>query len=486
MQTTGIDHLEIIILFVLFLVVAMAALARRFQTPYPIVLVVGGLAISLIPNVPRLEMNPDIVFLVLLPPLLFASAFHTTWRRFRSNLVRISTLAFGLVGFSVGAIAYLVGRLLPGFDLRTGFVLGALVASTDAIAATAIARRMRLPERISDVLEGESLLNDATSLVAFEFSVAMLVNGAVPTIAGGATRLAYLVAVGVAVGLLAGWVIRWCQARLTDAPLEITLMLLAPYVAYLGAESAHASGVLATVVCGLYLGETQSKSLSAQARIEAQAVWSTLDFVLNGVVFILIGFQLPSVLNGIRNVSASELLLDAILLVGLLIVLRLVWVFVSSWINFAIRKRTKRPAETPPGREVFLVGWTGMRGVIALAAAMSLPELVETGTPFPQRDLLIFLTYFVILVTLVVQGLTLPLIIRKLGVAVVAGASVNEHEDLRPSASSIADGAFRPTTTSKGDGSAANSTPGALTAIAVPADSDPTSQSPRRQNMHSR
>ncbi len=294
MQAADIHHLELILLFIMVLVVGLAAVARRFHTPYPIVLVLGGLAVSLFPSVPQVSLNPDIVFLVLLPPLLFAAAFHTSWRSFHRNLGKSSMLAFGLVAFSVAAIAFVTARLLPGFDYRVGFVLGALVASTDAIAATSIARRMRLPHHITDVLEGESLLNDATSLLALEFSVGMVASGAVPTLGEGALRLVYLVAGGILIGLVSGWLVRWCQMRLTDAPLEITLTLLAPFISYLAAESAHASGVLATVTCGLYLGSKQSVALSARARVENSAVWSTLDFVLNGIVFALIGLQLPA------------------------------------------------------------------------------------------------------------------------------------------------------------------------------------------------
>lgn len=416
MRAADIHHLEFILLFVMVLVVGLAALARRFGMPYPIVLVIGGLAVSLVPNVPRVQLNPDIIFFVLLPPLLFAAAFHTSWRAFCRNLTKSSMMAFGLVGFSVAAVAFVTPLLLPGFNRGAGFVLGALVASTDAIAATAIARRMHLPQRITDFLEGESLLNDATSLLALELGVALVAGASMPTIGASVLRLSYLVGGGVIVGLAAGWMIRWCLGHLNDAPLEITLSLIAPYVAYLGAETAHTSGVLATVACGLLLGEKQSESLSGRAQVEASAVWSTVDFVLNGVVFALIGLQLPSVLEGIRNVRPAELALDAVVLIGLLIVLRMLWVYAVSWIAFAIRKQMVRPAVRPRANEVFIIGWTGMRGVIALAAAMSLPELTSAGVAFPQRDLLIFLTFVVILVTLVAQGLSLPFLIGKLRV----------------------------------------------------------------------
>jgi Na+/H+ antiporter len=424
MESANIHHLELVLLFIMVLVVALAVLAQRLQTPYPIVLVAGGVFVSLLPSIPHVELSPDVVFLVFLPPLLFSAALHTSWRNFRGDLAKISAMAFGLVGFTVTAVALLAAKVLPGFDHRTGFVLGALVASTDAIAATAIAKRMHLPRQIVDVLEGESLLNDATSLVALEFSLAMLVSNTVPTVAQGASRLVYLCCAGVLIGLIAGWVIRQCQMRLTDAPIEITLTLLAPYVAYLAAESAHASGVLATVACGLYLGERQVESLSTRARIEASAVWNTLDFVLNGMVFALIGLQLPMVLSGIRTIRSSDLVFDTTLLIVFLIALRVAWVFAASWITFGVRRLVRQNAPRPRANEDFLLGWTGMRGVIGLAAAMTIPEAIDSGAAFPQRDILIFLSFAVILATLVVQGLSLPWVIRKLGL----GASAKTEE----------------------------------------------------------
>jgi len=427
MQTVDLHHLEVVLFFLMGLVAGLAALARRFQTPYPIVLVIGGLLASLLPNVPQVKLDPDVVFLVLLPPLLFSAAYHTSWRDFRSNLTGILLLAFGLVGFTVAALAIVSGWLLPGFDHRTGFVLGALVASTDAVAASAIARRLGLPRRIIDLLEGESLVNDATSLVALEFAVAMMVSGQLPTVGAGALRLIYLAFVGVLVGLVAGRLIRWAQTRLTDPPIEILLTLVAPYLAYLAAESLHASGVLATVACGLYLGNKRSQSLSMRARLESSGIWSTLDFVLNGLVFILIGLQLPHILVGIQDMRLSSLLLDGLLLVLVLTVLRMMWVFAESWIAHAVRLKGKRPAAPPRTREMFLVGWTGMRGLLTLAAAISLPVALNDGSAFPQRDVLIFLTFCVILFTLVVQGLSLPFLIRKMGFAALSAGSGEEH-----------------------------------------------------------
>lgn len=414
MQAANIHHLEILLLLLLTLVVALAALARRFSTPYPIVLVLGGLAVSLLPGIPTIALNPDVVFLVLLPPLIFAAAFQTSWHSFRRNLTTILMLAFGLVGVTVASVAFVTGWVLPSFDHRIGFVLGALVASTDAIAATAIAKRMHLPRRIADVLEGESLVNDVSSLVALEFSVAVLMGNHVPSIREGTVRMMYLALAGAGIGLITGAVIWWCQSKLVEVSTVITAMLLAPYIAYLAAESVNASGIMATVACGLYLGNRQRDRLPERVRIDSSAVWSTLDFILNGIVFILIGLQLPHVAAGIRNLRPMELVVDVALLAGLLIVLRLIWVFAASWLHYGVEKLLRLESSRPRTGETFVIGWTGMRGVIGLAAAMSLPEVLNDGSPFPQRNVLIFLTFCVILVTLVAQGLSLPLVIRKL------------------------------------------------------------------------
>ena len=427
MQAAGIHGIELVFLALLVLVAALAAVAKRFNTPYPIVLVIGGLILSLFPRGPHIELNPDIVFLVILPPLLFEAAFVTSWRDFRYNLVSITSLAFGLVGFTVFGVAAAARWILPGFDWRMGLVLGAVVSTTDAIAATTIAKRLGLPNRIVQVLEGESLLNDATGLLALEFATAMLVTGETPSLAAGAARLVYLVAGSSLIGLLIGWVIRACEQKIDDAPIEITISLIAPYVAYLAAEAAHASGVLSTIACGLYLGHKSSLFLSRGARLTGRAVWDTLTFVLNGFVFILIGFQLPYILDGIRGYGLRQLFLLGLLFSGVVILLRFIWVYPGAWVSYFIRRRFVHQNETNPSpKAIFVVGWTGMRGVIALAAAISLPELLESGAEFPQRNVMIFLTFCVIFVTLVLQGLTLPPLIRILG---LAGAETKNPEE---------------------------------------------------------
>ena len=419
MGAAGIHSVELIFLVISVLVAALAAVAKKFDTPYPIVLVIGGLILSLFPRGPHIELNPNIVFLVILPPLLFQAAFVTSWRDFRYSLASIVGLAFGLVGFTVFGVAATARWILPGFDWRMGLVLGAVVSTTDAIAATSISKRVGLPQRIIQIVEGESLVNDATGLLALEFAIALLVTGHTPGIGEGIGRLLYLIFGSVAIGLLTGRVIKLFELKIDDAPIEITISLVAPYVAYLAAESAHASGVLSTVACGLYLGHKSSLFFSRGARITGRAVWDTLTFVLNGFVFILIGFQLPYILSGIREYSMRQLLALGLGFSAVVILLRIIWVYPGAWVSFFIRRHfLHQPEPTPSLRAIFIVGWTGMRGVVALAAAISLPEMLANGSDFPQRNEMIFLTFCVIFVTLVLQGLTLAPLIRGLGLGV--------------------------------------------------------------------
>jgi monovalent cation/hydrogen antiporter len=428
MNAAGLVEAQVILLLLIVGVAALAALARRFQTPYPIVLVIGGLVLSLVPGMPRITLNPDIFFLVLLPPLLFASASNTSWRDLRSNLSYILLLVFGLVTLTVFGVAYLSQWFLPGMDFRSGLVLGAVVSTTDAIAASAIARRLGLPQRIIDIIEGESLMNDATGLVALELSVALLLQGPHVTFSQGSLHLLYLIVAGVGTGFVVAWLMHLVQRYVTDSPIEITISLLAPYLSYLTADGIGASGVLAVVVCGLYFGRKNSVLLSTRARIESDAVWETLDFLLNGVVFIVMGLQLRYVLAGISGTSLQQLIVLGIGFSVLLIVLRLLIVWPGSNLAHFLDTHVLHQVNKPlGGKQVFILGWTGMRGVVALAAALSLPERLANGAPFAQRNLILFLTFSVILITLVVQGLSLPVIIRLLGFSSVSIDGIEER-----------------------------------------------------------
>jgi monovalent cation/hydrogen antiporter len=415
----GVQAVQLVLLLLLALVVVFGALARKLQAPYPIVLLVGGLALSLVPGIPRVALDPDLVFFVLLPPLLYASAWVTSWRDFSYNLVSIVSLAVGLVAFTVFGVALTARTAFDGFDWRLGIVLGAVVAPTDAIAATSIARRLGLPRRIVDILEGESLVNDATGLLALEFGVAMVVYGQTPGVGSAVLRLVWLIAGGLAIGLLLGRLVEWFELRIDDAPIEITVSILVPYAAYIAAQQVQASGVLAVVASGLYLSRQSTRFFSPQVRIQIYSVWNALTFILNGVVFVLIGLQLPSVLAGIRGqYGLRALLLYGALFSAVVILLRILWVFPGARFAYFIRRRVFGQQEaTPAARHLLVVGWAGMRGVIALAAAIALPQTLANGSAFPRRNLIIFLTFCVIVVTLVGQGLSLPALIRSLGLA---------------------------------------------------------------------
>jgi CPA1 family monovalent cation:H+ antiporter len=431
MHSGGIQALEIVILLLLLFVAGLTVVARRLQTPYPIVLVIGGLLLSYIPGIPRILLNPEVIFLLVLPPLLFSAAWLTSWRDFKYNIVSISFLAIGLVAFTVVSVAFVAHAIFPGFDWRLGVVLGAVVSTTDAIAATSIAKRLGLPQRIVDVLEGESLVNDATGLLALEFGLALVVGGQVPTFSSGFFRLLYLVVGGIAVGMLVGLFVHWVEHQIDDAPIEITISFVVPYGVYLAAESVHASGVIAVVACGLYLGRGSAHFFSPAVRIQADAVWDVFTFILNGFVFVLIGLQLPLVREGIKAFGAGQLLLFGAVFSVLVIVLRLIWIYPGAAAAYWVRRHLQHQnVYRPPVRQVFVAGWTGMRGVIALAAALSLPQ-IAAGKPFPQRNMIIFLTFAVILVTLVLQGLTLPALIRALGLAGSAGPNCEETEARR-------------------------------------------------------
>ena len=428
MQAAGIHHVELVILALLLLVAVLAALSKRIGIPYPIVLVIGGLCLSLTPHAPRITLNPDVVFLIILPPLLFFAAFNTSWREFRRNLVSIFMLAFGLVGFTVFGVALTTRSVLPDFDWRLGLVLGAVVATTDPISATATARRLGIPRRLTDLLEAESLVNDGSGLVALKFTAALVVTGVTPTFIEGLGQLFYLITAGVAIGLIVGLIFRWIERNISEAPIEITISIAVPYIAYLAAEGAGCSGVMATIACGLFLGRQSSGYYSLHARIESVAVWRTIDFALNGVVFLVLGLQLPAILSEIRGFRIASLLAYAALFCTVVVLLRLVWVFPSAWLISRLRSRFRSGMAEPFSKgAAFIVGWSGMRGVLALVAAISLPERLSNGGAFPHRNLIIFLTFCVIFVTLVLQGLSLPPLIRRLGFSGSMGAREEEE-----------------------------------------------------------
>ncbi len=420
-----------VIFLLLAAVAALATLATKIRIPYPILLVISGLALAFVPPdvLPRYELDPEVVFVLFLPPLLFSSAYFTSWRDFRRNLRPISLLAVGLVLFTVVGVAA-VAHYVAGLTWPAAFVLGAVVSPTDAIAATAIAQRLGVPRRIVTVLEGESLVNDATGIVAYRIAYRVAGGYAAFSLWGAGLQFVVGAVGGVAVGLAVGWVAVRTFALLDDTPVEIVVSLLAPFAAYLAAEELphlvwhellrfdaepFFSGVLAAVAAGIYVGRFSPTIMSPTSRLEGGAVWNVVVFLLNGLAFILIGLQLPIILEGLDEYSNGQLFLYGAAVSLAVIVVRVLWVFPATYLpRIAFRSiREKDPA--PPWRNVVVLSWAGMRGVISLAAALALPLQMASGAPFPQRDLILFLTFSVILATLVVQGLSLPFLIRALG-----------------------------------------------------------------------
>jgi monovalent cation/hydrogen antiporter len=401
---------------VLGLLVAVALLAlvsHRLNVPYPIVLVLGGLGLALVPGLPRIQLAPEVVFLVFLPPLIFAGGWYTSIRDFKANLRPIGLLSVGLVVFTTVGVAAVAHAVVPGLSWPAAFVIGAIISPTDAIASTAIFERLGVPRRIIAVLEGESLVNDATGLIAYRFAVAAVVTGGFSLWDAGVQFLVSGLG-GLAIGLGAAWALSQAARRIEDTVVEITLSFLLPYAVYLGAEQLHVSGVLAAVAAGIYTGWRSPQDMSATTRVQAIAVWQMALFVLNGLVFILIGLQLRTVLESLGTFSPAELLTVAVAISLAVIVIRFVWVFPATYLPRFLSQRVRHRDPYPSWRAVAIVAWTGMRGVVSLAAALSLPLQTRAGTPFPYRDLIIYMTFAVILVTLVGQGLSLPVLIRAL------------------------------------------------------------------------
>ncbi len=407
-------------------VAVLALLARKLHIPYPIFFVIGGSLLGLIPKLPKVQLDPDLVFLFFLPPLLFPAALFTSWRDFRANLRPISLLAIGLVLFTTVAVALLAHFFLE-LPLAAGFVLGAVVSPPDAIAASAIAERLKVPRRIVTILEGESLVNDATALVAYRFAVVAVATGSF-SLAKAAGQFFIVGIGGVLVGLVVGWLAEHFHRRVDDAPIEITVSLLTPFAAYLPAEQFGVSGVLAVVTTGLYLGRRMPEILSSRTRLQGGPVWAMVEFLLNGFVFVLIGLQLREVLGALPGYSIGRLIRYALLISLAVVVIRILWVFPAAYLPRRLFKRIRAKDPYPSWQQLTIVGWTGMRGVVSLAAALALPLTIQNGSSFPGRDLILFLTFTVILVTLVVQGLSLPPLIRWLGVEDDGSAEKEERE----------------------------------------------------------
>jgi monovalent cation/hydrogen antiporter len=409
-----VDHVELIVFGLLLAAAGLAVLAGVLRVPYPVTLVAGGAVIGFLPGVPDVTLDPDVVLLIFLPPLLYGAAFFTSVRDLRRNAGPIAMLSIPLVLVTMCAVAFAAHHVV-GLAWGPAFVLGAIVSPTDAVAPAEIMRRIGAPRRLITIVEGENLTNDWTALVVYSFAVTAVVSGSFSLLEAIPKFVATGVG-GVAIGLVAGRIIREVRARIDDPPTEITISILSGYAAYLPAQGLGLSGVIAAVTVGLYMGWHTPQLTTPVMRLQGVAVWEILTFLLNAVLFLLVGLQLPNVVDRLSGHSAGQLLGWSLLVSAVVVGVRLVWMFV---IPYAVRMTDRRArADGPsraPVRERLAVGWAGMRGSVSLAAALAIPIAIDAGGPFPNRGLIIFLTFAVILVTLVGEGLTLGPLIRVLG-----------------------------------------------------------------------
>jgi len=423
-----------IVIFIMAILISLTAIANKRKLPYPILLVAAGLVIGFVPQLPNLALDPDVVFVIILPPLLYDAASKTSWHEFRTSIRPISALAITLVFFTTVAVAITAHYCIPGFSWPLAFVLGAVVSPPDAVAATGIIKGLGLNKKVITILEGESLVNDASALIAYRYAVTAVTTGGFILWKAGLQFL-LVAGVGILIGMAIGYLFVFAHKKIENNPVvETSFTLLAPYVAYLAAEQFHMSGVLAVVSTGLVIAWRAPEVFSYQTRIRTRVLWDTLIFLLHGFVFILIGLQLPSIIKDVDRYPFLQMLGYGLLISLVTIVVRIIWVFAGAyWQNFFYKKKSTSESlsvndYSDTWKNVLVVAWTGTRGVISLATALALPLVLQSGTLFPKRHSIIFFAFVVIFVTLVVQGLSLPLLIRWLKIKPQDNVDAEEKE----------------------------------------------------------
>lgn len=404
---------------IIVLIIVLILLANKVRVAYPILLVLGGLVACFIPGVPKIHIDPEMIFILFLPPLLYEAAWAISWKELWKWRRIISSFAFVVVFITAIAVAFVANSYIPGFSLALGFLLGGIVSPPDAVSAGAIMKFVKVPSRFKAIVEGESLFNDASSLIILRFAILAVTTGQFIW-QEAALSFGWMVVGGVGIGLLIAFVFYKTHKLLpTNAEMDIVLTLVAPYFMYIIAEEAHSSGVLAVVSGGLFLANRKHLFLSSESRVKASSVWESFSFILNGLVFILIGLDLPEIVEGLEKEGADmkTAIGYGVLITVVLVVVRIIAAYGAILVTLIARNFiTVADTRSPGYKAPFLLGWAGMRGVVSLAAALSIPVTLADGTPFPQRNLILFITFVVILLTLVVQGLTLPYFIKKLNI----------------------------------------------------------------------
>jgi len=423
-----------IIIFILVVLISLSALVDKLKLPNPVFLVLVGLIIGFVPALPGLVMDPDVVFLVFLPPLLYDAAFRTSWHEFKTNIKPISALGVSLVFITTLAVAITARYFIPMFSWPLAFLMGAIISPPDAVAATGIIKGLGLNTKVISILEGESLVNDASALIAYRYALVASVTGSFLLWQAGLQFL-YVAGGGIIIGMLIGFILIFIHKRIENQSIvETSLTLLTPFLSYLAAEQIHASGILAVVSTGLLLAWRSPEIFSYQTRIRTRVVWDTLIFLLNGFVFILIGLQLPGILKQLTSYKLSALIGYGMIISVVTILTRMIWVFGGAYLFSLFNRDKKKPNGVPPYQDqysdwknVLIVAWTGTRGVITIALALALPLKLYNGNSFPQRHLIVFVCFVVVFITLVVQGFSLPLLIRMLDVK----PSISEDKEVK-------------------------------------------------------
>jgi monovalent cation/hydrogen antiporter len=420
----------IIIIFILAVLISLSAFTDRLKIPNPVLLVLAGLVIGIIPGLPELAFDPEIIFLLFLPPLLYDAAFRTSWHDFKTNIKPISALGISLVFFTTTIVAVAAYYFIPDFTWPLAFLLGAIISPPDAVAATGIIKGLRLNKRVITILEGESLINDASALIAYRYALAASITGSFVLWKAGLQFL-WVAGGGIGVGLLIGYILVFIHKKINNHPtVETSLTLLSPFLVYVAAEQVHTSGILATVSAGLLMAWRSPEIFAYQTRMRTKSVWDTLVFLMNGFIFILMGLQLPVILKQLTNYKLTTLIAYGLIISLVTILVRILWVFAGAYLakSFSAKKKGADEGNEADDtwKNVSIVAWTGTRGVISMATALALPVTLYNGEGFPQRHLIIFVAFVVIFVTLVVQGFSLPPLIRLLG---VKPAPVDDKEE---------------------------------------------------------